>query len=416
MKERSRLNPVTRRTFLASAGITACTGIGAAAFPRIASGQAHPDRVERGPALLHAAVNFGSGGASIQTFAIDGGRCTRVADALCASFTALAMHPSLPVLYAAGDTAPGQPLPHGHIEAFQIDSRSGRLHSIARAAMSLSATGPRSLTVSPDGTRLLVAAGSGGIWNSFPLDTLGIPAQTPIARKEIGSHAAYAGQAAAHPHSIVYPRNARLAIATDTGSNQVSLMEPSVQDIAVHARYLAKPAAGPAYAALFADHSHLLIASILDPSLSLWQITGSYAAPSLRHVSATPTSTPITALLANPASSIAYSARPEARGSRLDIWHLAGDPHHGRSTSDTGPGQKHVSLSGTKDLLSCTHTAPLPFSSATALFHHNGQLWAATSEGILRLKLDTQGYLQQASLSTRLPGLATIALQTYALS
>jgi hypothetical protein len=197
-KERQRQDTMTRRTFLASASITACIGMSAVGFP-MASEQTQSGRVEDTPALLHAAVNLPSGGASIQTYALHRGRCTLVADTLCASVTALAMHPLLPVLYAAGDMVPGQSLPHGNIEVFQIDLNSSRLRSIARVAMSLSATGPRSLTVSPDGTYLLVASASGGIWNAFPLDANGIPAPTPIARKEIGSNAAHPGHAAAHP-------------------------------------------------------------------------------------------------------------------------------------------------------------------------------------------------------------------------
>jgi hypothetical protein len=396
-KERQRQDTMTRRTFLASASITACIGMSAVGFP-MASEQTQSGRVEDTPALLHAAVNLPSGGASIQTYALHRGRCTLVADTLCASVTALAMHPLLPVLYAAGDMVPGQSLPHGNIEVFQIDLNSSRLRSIARVAMSLSATGPRSLTVSPDGTYLLVASASGGIWNAFPLDANGIPAPTPIARKEIGSNAAHPGHAAAHPHSILYPANARFAIATDTGSNQISLIEPTAQEIAVHARYRAAPSAGPAQAAVCADRSCLLVANILVPSLSLWQIKGSPAAPSLQHVVTTPTPTPITALFATAPGTIAYSTRPEARGSSLDTWKLA------------DLDKARVNVSGAKNPFSRIHTAILPFPSATALFHQSGQLWAATSEGILQLNMDSQGRLRQVSLNTPLPGLVSVAL------
>jgi hypothetical protein len=392
---------MTRRTFLASASITACTGLSAVALPRLISAQREPDHSERSPGLLHAVVNPMLGRASIHTFVLDDGRCTPVANTLCAPFTALAVHPSLPILYGACDTVLGQSLPHGHIEAFLVNPSSSRLRSIARVAMSLSATGPRSLAVSPDGTSLFVAAASGGIWNVFPLDALGIPAPTPIARKELGSSAGDAGQAAAHPHSILHLGNARFAIATDTGSNQISLIEPSAQNIAVHARYPASPCAGPAHAALCANRS-LLVANVLAPSLSLWQITGGSVTPSLQHVNTTPTPTPITALLAGPTSSTAYSMRPEANGSRFDTWTF---------TDDIRPDQKRMSLREAKSLLSLTRTATLPFPPATALLHHTGHVWAATSEGILQLMMDTHGHMQQASLHTPLPGLVTFAVQ-----
>ena len=405
-KERQRYIPMTRRTFLASASITACTGLSAVALPRLASAQMDLDHMERSPALLHAAVSPMWGGACIHTFALDDGRCTPVATTQCDPFTALAVHPSLPILYGASDTLPRQPLPHGNIEAFAVDPSSGRLRSIARVAMSLSATGPRSLAVSPDGTSLLVAAASGGIWNVFPLDALGIPAPTPMARKELGSSAGDAGQAAAHPHSILYPANARFAIATDTGSNQISLVEPSAQNIAVHARYPASPCAGPAHAALCVNRG-LLVANVLAPSLSLWHITGGSVTPSLQHVSTTPTLTPITALLAGLSSPTAYSMRPETSGSRFDTWTLAGD---------ICPDQKRMSLREAKSSLALTRTATLAFPPATALFHHTGQVWAATSEGILQLIMDAQGRLQRACLHTLLPGLITFALQPLGVS
>ncbi len=71
-------------------------------------------------------------------------------------------------LYVANDVAIYDRLPRGSVESFSIGT-DGRLTPLNRTPLSLSATHPRSMAVSPDGKLLAVAAYGGGIYNLFAI-------------------------------------------------------------------------------------------------------------------------------------------------------------------------------------------------------------------------------------------------------
>jgi 6-phosphogluconolactonase (cycloisomerase 2 family) len=370
--ERTLKTGISRRTFLASTGKVVCASVGGAALLR--TGMAATPSADFGSnrAILYAAVYSRSSGSAIHSFLTP-----------CGGAAAMAMHPSLPILYTAADALPGQPLPHGHVEAFHIDVDNEHGRFAARVAMSLAATGPRSLAVSSDGAFLIVSAYDGGIWNAFPLDGAGMPAPVPVARKELGTGSDHPAHFAAHPHSVVAIPHTRFAIVTDTGSNQLAVLAPESGKLSVLMRCRTASVGGPGHVALCRNGQDFCVADLLSPYLSFWRIDASGGTPALEHAAAQGLPTRITAMVAHASAPIVLTARPAGGGSRLDTW--------------------------ARNRLSQSRL--LPFSSARAMVCHGGTLWAATSEGLLRISLDHEGRVQQASLHARVSGLTALTLQ-----
>jgi 6-phosphogluconolactonase len=107
-------------------------------------------------------------------------------------------------LYVANDVGLYGRLPRGSVECFRI-SPSGRLAALGRVALSLSATHPRSLAVSPDGKLLAVASHEDGIYNLFAIGEDGLGAPSGIF-KDIGC---------AHPHTLHFDGTGTRLISRD---------------------------------------------------------------------------------------------------------------------------------------------------------------------------------------------------------
>jgi 6-phosphogluconolactonase (cycloisomerase 2 family) len=114
-------------------------------------------------------------------------------------------------------------LPRGTVEAFHVDPLDGRLTLVGRTPLSLSATHPRHLALSPDGKLLAVAAYGGAIYNLFPIaedDSLGQPSSI-FKQAGCGPHAP--SQASAHPHTLLFDAGGRHLLSSDFGSDRLSV-------------------------------------------------------------------------------------------------------------------------------------------------------------------------------------------------
>lgn len=387
----------TRRSFLGSVRAGMCASLGSSLFSHAmfappvpaAPGKTHP--------WLYAAVRGQQSQDSIHSLVPTSKAPAHAIVTQCPGVAALAMHPYLPVLYAVSDVLPGQSLPHGHLQAFSLDEHTGRLRSMARVNLSLSATGPRSLAVSPDGASLLVAASTGGLWNAFHLDSTGMPSAVAVARKELGTRSGNPAQASAHPHSVLYLSagrhsglpgqisRKRIAVASDTGSGQFSILQVEQDRIAVHARYSPNAGGRPSHMALAADGEHLLVADAGTPSLALWRLQSSHECAGLQRIAEQPLGTPLTALLAHPDQPVAFSVRPMGAGSHVELWRVGG-----------------------RSLLQSQTLTTLPCSVATSLAYSQDALWVATAQGLLRLTLK-DNRLESARLLYPIDGLIALA-------
>ena len=102
-------------------------------------------------------------------------------------------------------------------------SEDGRLTLLSRTALSLSATRPRHMTVSPDGKLLAVAAYGGGIYNLIAIAQDGSLGQVSMIFKNAGCGPHAQLQASAHPHTLLFDAVGRHLLSSDFGSDRLSV-------------------------------------------------------------------------------------------------------------------------------------------------------------------------------------------------
>ena len=116
-----------------------------------------------------------------------GAMCGRVYSAYPSRAPAcLLLSPAQRTLYVANEVDVHEGLPRGTVEAYRVDPLDGRLTLLARRPLSLSATRPRHMALSPDGKLLAVAAYGGGIYNLLPIAEDGSIGSPSSIYKEAG--------------------------------------------------------------------------------------------------------------------------------------------------------------------------------------------------------------------------------------
>ena len=192
----------TRREFLrGAAGVVALrhlpSGVAAPQFAYVASGEG----------LLHV-------------FSLQGEQWTRIQRVPSRAPACVLLSPAQRTLYVANEVEVHEGLPRGTVEAFHVDSQDGRLTLLSRQPLSLSATRPRHMALSPDGKLLAVAAYGGGIYNLFSFAKDGSPGQPARIFKDVGCgpHAV-----SAHPHTLFFDAGGRHLLSSDFASDRLSV-------------------------------------------------------------------------------------------------------------------------------------------------------------------------------------------------
>jgi 6-phosphogluconolactonase (cycloisomerase 2 family) len=144
----------------------------------------------------------------IHAFEVRGERWTAVQQIASAAPAAIAITGH--TLYAANDIHLHDRLPRGSVEWFSI-AKNGRLAAMGRVALSLSATHPRSLAVSPDGKWLAVASYADGIYNLFAIASDGSLGAPCGIFKDTGC---------AHPHALHFDATGTRLISSDAESDR----------------------------------------------------------------------------------------------------------------------------------------------------------------------------------------------------
>jgi Lactonase, 7-bladed beta-propeller len=310
--------------------------------------------------FIHVAVLASAHQGSIRSFALGRDRCEPVATASAELPVALAVHPKLSVIYVANGCDTWEHRPRATVEAFFFDNQSGQLRSMTRCALSLSATGPRSIEVSPGGDYLLVAAFDGGAWNAFALDAEGYPAAHPVAFKEAGRGPWPHEQDTAHPSALLAHPQEPLLLASDYGTDRLSLLRAGTDGFSVEHRYQLPPGSGPTHLGFRSDW--LVVSTALQPSLQTFRVRGGLH-PGLVPLASTGVDRRQTALAVHSNADVVYTA--DAAG--FTAWHVE---HETGGLHRLGVGRLHATA-----------------VSAVAL-HGNSGLWFATPEGLLRTALD----------------------------
>ena len=304
---------LSRRAFLA--GAATC----AAAAPALLHSAVHtPFR----QALLHVATRASHSG-YVHTFLLASDGCTLLGSTRTDSFAAFAVHPVLPNLYVARDCREWEALPRGVIETYVVARNMSPLRLVAQTPMALSATGPRSLGVSPCGRHLLVSASTGGAWNAFALDPDGIPSLVAITRKETGITLEPGTVSMPTPHGLVFSPRGPHALGTDPGTGCMTLLQPSSEAIAVLARQQSPYGLTLSSPVWTNDGRYVIVVNAQNASLSLYRmpaVLGKGSEASFHLVSTVPTFTPVTALVAHASLPAVVTSRRQASGSRLEQW------------------------------------------------------------------------------------------------
>jgi len=168
----------------------------------------------------------------------------------------LALHPSLPMLYAVSEVADHAGKPTGGILSFSIDDRTGMLTK--RNEQPSGGAGPCHVSVDRTGRAVLAANYGGGSVICLGLDADG--SLLPVAADSPGGFIQHEGKSVdekrqdkPHAHSIYPVADGRFAITCDLGIDKVLVhaLDVGKATLAPHSFASVKPGAGPRH---FAFH------------------------------------------------------------------------------------------------------------------------------------------------------------------
>jgi 6-phosphogluconolactonase len=165
----------------------------------------------------------GCGDDSLRVFRLQGESWTQIQRVPSRAPACVLLSPARQKLYVANEVEEHEGLPRGTVEAFHIHPGDGRLTLLSRTALSLSATRPRHMAVSPDGKLLAVAAYGGGIYNLIAIAQEGSLGQVSSIFKDAGCGTHAQLQASAHPHTLLFDAGGRHLLSSDFGSDRLNV-------------------------------------------------------------------------------------------------------------------------------------------------------------------------------------------------
>lgn len=186
----------------------------------------------------------------------------------------LALHPSLPVLYAVSEAPGPDGTPAGAITAFAIDGTTGRLTEMNH--QSSGGSGPCHLSVDRNGKAVVAANYGGGSSICLGLEADGrlrpVVTGTPGGFIQHAYHRSGeagmnpARQEKPHGHSADIAADGRFAFVCDLGLDEVLIhaLDTARATIAPHGSAKVKAGAGPRHFALHPDGRHAYCVNELD--------------------------------------------------------------------------------------------------------------------------------------------------------
>jgi 6-phosphogluconolactonase len=165
----------------------------------------------------------GCGDDSLRVFRVQGEAWTEIQRVASRAPAYVLLSPSQQTLYVANDVDEHEGQARGTVEAFHIHPEDGRMTLVSRTALSLSATRPQHLAVSPDRKLLAVAAYGGGIYNLIAIAQDGSLGRVDSIFKDAGCGPHAQLQASAHPHTLLFDAGGRHLLSSDFGSDRLSV-------------------------------------------------------------------------------------------------------------------------------------------------------------------------------------------------
>lgn len=246
----------TRREFLRGA-------VGVVAVPLLPSQSA---RLQR---FAYVASGLGS----LHIYSLQSGAWTEIQCVPSHAPGCVLLSPAQRTLYVANDVDLYDGSPRGTVEAYGIDLE-GRLTLLGRRVLSLSATHPRSMAVSPDGTLLAVAAYGGGVYNLFSIAEDGSLGQRSGIFKETGCGQHSQLQASSHPHTLLFDASGRHLLASDFGSDRFSVFAVEDGQLRRRMEVSTGEGSGPGACALHTSGSFFYLWHELESTLACYGYDG----------------------------------------------------------------------------------------------------------------------------------------------
>ena len=277
----------------------------------------------------------------IMAFAIEGESWRLIETIASEKPSALALHPDRNILFAINEIDTYQTLPTGSVESYRIDAQHGNLTLISRQPLSLSATLPKHVAVSPDGRHLIVAVHGGGAYNILPINSNGRLGRVSGILKETGSGPDRENQEAAHPQWVMFDTTYHL-LSADLGNDRLSVFNLIEGRMSPTQRIATKPGSGPQSLAIHPSGHLLYAVNKLDASLSCFRYDARSGKiiETLHHKSISAIRIPgevrTTALAIHPSRDFLYTPYFRSRINRsvdtcIAVWHIhtsSGEPEH----------------------------------------------------------------------------------------
>lgn len=204
---------------------------------------------------------------SIEVYRADGGRKRKIQSLASQHPSSLTVDMTGRYLFDVNEVDEFQGLPTGSVESYGIEPVGGHLVLISRVPLSLSATMPKQLALSPDRRFMVVAAYGGGIYNVLPIGSNGEIGGVTQVVKEIGCGIHEDRQSSAHPHSVLFHPSGKFVFGTDVGADRINVFRINDGQMACVHRASAVPGSGPAGLAVDSSGSHILVRHQFNSSI-----------------------------------------------------------------------------------------------------------------------------------------------------
>ena len=205
---------------------------------------------------------------AIHVFATEKDKWVALQEIPCEAPSCLALHPFAPVLYATNEVQEYQGFPCGSVTVFAV-GRDGHLSLLQRVRLSLSATLPRSIAISPDGAYAVVSAHGGGSYNLFGIDREGLLGSIRGVVKEVGSGVHLEQQESSHPQHACFDSNGHI-LAADLGTDRIHVLSMRGGVLNLHKRYQVVSGAGPSKIAVHPAGSFVIVSNRLNESTCVY--------------------------------------------------------------------------------------------------------------------------------------------------
>ena len=228
----------------------------------------------RGP--MGGRATTAGAGISLCRVAPDTGALTVIATFPSDNPSFLALHPTLPVLYAVNETADHEERRRGSIVAYSIDRDSGHLSELNR--QDSGGANPAHLAVAPSGQHLVVANYSSVTFSLFPLAVDGEVRPASDILHQSGSGPNRERQQEPHPHGIAFDPAGEFVALADLGTDRVLVqrIDPVTDRLLAVSEAATAPGAGPRHLAFHPNGRVLYAINELDSTITAF----AYAAAS----------------------------------------------------------------------------------------------------------------------------------------